>query len=428
MDEFETQQNKESMVQPIEPPYYKPPKDHRFAHGVLVGVLASFFVVLIAAVVGLVVYRSTAKPKSAMSTVIDENTARKVDFITSILEEYYYEDPDVDDLREGIYAGLVSGLNDPYSAYYSPEAYEKLQIATTGNYAGIGAGLQKDKETGVVSISKIYPNSPAEKAGLQVGDLLISADGQRSTDMEADEFAATVRGEKGTDVELVYERDGEQHTISVTRDEINVPSVSSRMLDGNIGYIQIGEFVAGTPQEFESAIESLQAEGAKGFIFDVRDNPGGMVDSVTEMLDYILPEGTTLYMEEKDGSKTYYDSDAKRYLDAPMVVLTNGNSASASEIFAGAVHDFKAGTLVGTTTYGKGVVQVTLPLNDGSAVKVTIARYFTPSGVCIHGEGITPDVELEYEYTGDKEADEYDYLSDNQVNKAIEILQKEIEE
>lgn len=428
MDEFETQQREQSMVEPVQPLYQKPPKDHRFGHGVLVGILASLFVVMIAMIVGLVVYHATAKPKSAMSNVIDENTAHKVDFITSILEEYYYEDPDVDDLREGIYAGLVSGLNDPYSAYYSPEEYEKLQISTTGNYAGIGAGLQKDKETGIISISKIYPDSPAEKAGLQVGDLLISADGQRSSDMEADAFAAAVRGEKGTDVELVYERDGQQYTISVTRDEINVPSVSSRMLDGNIGYIQIGEFVTGTPGEFETAIENLKNEGAKAFIFDVRDNPGGMVDSVTEMLDYILPEGTTLYMEEKDGSKTYYDSDGKRYLDAPMAVLTNGNSASASEIFAGAVHDFKAGTLVGTTTYGKGVVQVTLPLNDGSAVKVTIARYFTPSGVCIHGEGIKPDVELEYEYSGDKEAEEYDYLSDNQVNKAIEILKEEIAE
>lgn len=425
VEEYETQEQ-ESMVQPMEPVVPAGDTSHRFAKGVCIGVLVTILVGLLCAVIGLMVYRATAKPASALGTVVDENTAKKIDFIQSIIDEYYYEDVDADNLREGIYAGLLEGLDDPYSAYYTPEEYEKLQISVTGNYAGIGAALLKDPETGQISISKIYPGSPAEKAGLQKGDILVSADGNVATEMEADSFAAAVRGKKGTDVELVYVRDGKENTILVTRDDITIPSVSSRMLDDQIGYVQIGEFVSGTPDEFKSAIEDLKSQGAKAFVFDVRDNPGGMVDSVTEMLDYILPEGTTLYMEEKDGTRTDYTSDAKHYLDAPMVVLTNGNSASASEIFAGAIHDFQAGTLVGTKTYGKGVVQVTLPLSDGSAVKLTIARYFTPSGVCIHGEGIKPDVELEYEYTGDKDADEYDYQADNQVQKAIEVLSSEL--
>ncbi|MCR5640451.1 MAG: S41 family peptidase [Lachnospiraceae bacterium] len=429
-EEFETQEisgEQPTMVTPMEPIREAAAPRRSFAKGVLVGVLLSMIVVLIGGLLLFVVYRSNQKPESAMGTIVNEECAKKVDFISSIIDQYYYEDVNEDDLREGVYAGLVSGLKDPYSAYYSPEEYEQLEISTTGNYAGIGAGLQKDPETGMVSISRIYEGSPAEKAGLKKGDILISADGELAVDMEADEFAARVRGEKGTSVELVYERDGKQETISVTREEINIPSVQSLMLNDQIGYVQIGEFVTGTPKEFEEAITSLQSQGAKAFVFDVRDNPGGMVDSVTDMLDYILPEGTTLYMEEKDGTRTYYDSDAKQALDAPMVVLTNGNSASASEIFAGAIHDFKAGTLIGTKTFGKGVVQVTLPLTDGSAVKLTIARYFTPSGVCIHGEGIQPDVELEYEYSGDEEAEEYDYHADNQINKAIEVLTEEIE-
>ncbi|MCR4999580.1 MAG: S41 family peptidase [Lachnospiraceae bacterium] len=398
-----------------------------FGHGVLLGALLTFFVMLLILFVALLVHRSYTKSQLVTGNVIDENTSEKVDFIQSLIDKYYYEDVNEDDLREGVYAGLVSGLKDPYSAYYTPEEYEQLTISTTGNYAGIGAALTKDPDTGWISITRVYPDSPAEKAGLQKGDLLISADGILSTDVESDTFAATVRGEKGTDVELVYERDGERYTIQVTRDEISIPSINAKLLSDNIGYVQITEFVTGTPKEFQEAIESLKSQGAEAFIFDVRDNPGGMVDSVTDMLDYILPEGTTLYMEEKSGERTDYTSDAKHFLDMPMVVLTNGNSASASEIFAGAVHDFKAGTLVGTKTFGKGVVQVTLPMNDGSAVKLTIARYFTPSGVCIHGEGITPDVELKYEYTGEGTGEDYEYLKDNQVEKAMEILNKELQ-
>ena len=426
MDEFNREnQEEQPLVQGVEP--VVPVSGRGFGLGVVVGAGVTFLIALLIAIIVLVAYRNRA-PETAMNTIIDEDCAGKLDFIQGLIEQYYYEDVDEEDLREGVYSGLVSGLQDPYSAYYSPEEYEKLQISISGNYAGIGAALQKDPDTGLISISKIYPGSPAEKAGLQKGDILISADGQRSDSMESDAFAATVRGKKGTDVELVYERDGKQDTILVTRDEITIPSVDYRMLENKYGYIQIQEFVTGTPEEFENAIEDLKSQGAVGFIFDVRDNPGGMVDSVTDMLDYILPEGTTLYMEEKDGSRTDYTSDAKHYLDAPMVVLTNGNSASASEIFAGAVHDFKAGTLIGTNTFGKGVVQVTLPLNDGSAVKLTIARYFTPSGVCIHGEGIAPDIEIEYDYTGDPEASEYDYMQDNQVLKAIEVLDQEVED
>jgi carboxyl-terminal processing protease len=326
---------------------------------------------------------------------------------------------------------MVEGLEDPYSAYYTAQEYEDFMIDATGSYAGIGAVLSKDISTGAVSIINVYEGSPADESGLKKGDIIVSADGHEGAEEELSVFVQSIRGEEGTDVALEIYRDGKTLEITCTRRAIQVPSVKYQMLkdaNGNevIGYIQISEFSEGTYDEFVSALTDLQSQGMKAVIYDVRSNPGGMLSTVTDMLDYILPEGTTVYMLDKQGNKTEYTSDAKQQLDLPTVVLTNGESASASEIFSGAVRDFKYGTLIGTTTYGKGVVQNTYPFKDGSAVKVTIASYYTPNGECIHKKGIKPDVVLEYEYTGDEDA-EYDYYADNQVVAGIEELSKQIQ-
>ena len=400
-------------------------KKHSFGKGVLTGAL---FVTVIFALVTAGFFKFYYHDQSDL---LNEETEEKLTEVYGVLQSTYYEDIDDSDLSTGLIKGMVEGLNDPYSVYYTAEEYADFMIDATGSYAGIGAVLSKDATSGAVSIINVYEGSPAEESGLKKGDIIISADGHEGVEEELNIFVQSIRGEEGTDVALEILRDGKTLEVTCTRRAIQVPSVKYRMLkdaNGNedIGYIQIAEFSEGTYDEFVKALTDLQSQGMKAVIYDVRSNPGGMLSSVTNMLDYILPEGTTVYMLDKQNNKTEYTSDAKHHLDIPTVVLTNGESASASEIFSGAVRDFKYGTLIGTTTYGKGVVQNTYPFKDGSAVKVTIASYYTPNGECIHKKGIKPDIVLEYEYTGDEDA-EYDYYADNQVVAGIEELSKQIQ-
>lgn len=396
-----------------------------FKRGILVGVLCSLGIFVLTAGIFFGFFYHSA------SSVLSDATEEKLGLVYSVMKSYFYEEFDDKDLETGIIKGLVEGLDDPYSVYYTADEYEEFMISATGNYAGIGAVLSKDATTGKVSIANVYEGSPAEEAGLKKDDIIISADGYDAQEGDLSTFVQHVRGEEGSDVELVIQRDGQEISVSCTRRTIQVPSVSYRMLNdasGNatIGYIQIAEFSDGTSSEFKAAIEDLKSQGMKSVIYDVRSNPGGILTTVTDMLDYILPKGTTVYMLDNKGEKTEYTSDAETYLDMPCVVLVNENSASAAEIFSGAIRDFDYGTLIGTTTYGKGVVQNTFPFNDGSALKLTIASYYTPSGECIQGTGIVPDVELEYEYSGDTDS-EYDYYLDNQVVKGIELLSGETE-
>ena len=256
---------------------------------------------------------------------------------------------------------------------------------------------------------------------MKKGDIIISVDGNQAVDESLNDFVQRIRGEKGTSMTLVYERNGERKTVSISRDEVIVPSVSYKMLSDQIGYIQITQFSSGTQKEFEAALADLKEQGMKGIVFDLRDNPGGMVDSVVAILDDILPKGTVVYMKDKNGKRTDYTSDDEKQLDLPMTVLVNENSASAAEIFTGAVMDFQKGTVIGTKTFGKGIVQTTLPFSDGSAVKITTASYYTPNGTSIQGKGIQPNVQLEYQFLGSSDQ-EYNWTLDNQIQKAIEVL------
>ena len=250
----------------------------------------------------------------------------------------------------------------------------------------------------------------------------VSADGNKSSDYTLDDFIAEfLHGEKGTKVELVIRRDDKEQTVVLERDIITVQTVSYKMLEGNVGYIQVSQFTSSTYDEFVAAYEDLESQGMTSIIYDMRDNGGGIVDTVVDILDYILPEGTVVYTMDKDGNRKDYTSDAKNFKDIPTVVLVNGNTASSAEIFTGAIRDFDYGTILGTQTYGKGIVQTSLVLQDGSAIKLTTHKYYTPSGECIHGEGISPDVELEYEFLGGED-DVYSVEFDNQLQKALEIL------
>lgn len=358
--------------------------------------------------------------------LLSRDVINKLDNLADQINADYYEDVDQEDLINGMYKGLFEGIGDPYSEYYTPEEYEDIMISTHANYYGIGAGLTQDKNTMEVSVTHIYDNSPAQEAGLKEGDKIVKVDDIEATSMELSELVTNIRGEEGTTVHLVIEREGESENLEfdVSRAKVDIPTVAYKMLENNIGYIQVSEFAENTPTQFSDAITDLQGQGMEKLVIDLRDNGGGMVVSCQQMLDMILPEGTVVYTEDKYGNRQDYTSDAEHYLDMPIAVLVNGNSASASEIFAGAIRDFDYGTLIGTTTFGKGIVQNIMQLKDGSAIKLTVAKYYTPNGDNIHGTGITPDVEIEYEYTGDTEGT-YDEMQDNQILKAIEVLNGE---
>lgn len=363
-----------------------------------------------------------AAQQTEQASVLTPNVRNKIDYLVKSIDAYYYEDVDDEGLVNGLYKGLLEGIGDRYSAYYTPEEYESMMISATSSLSGIGAVLQQDPDTMQVTVNHVYEGSPAEKAGIRNGDMIVEVDDIASNSMELTKLVTFIRGDKGTVVHLKIYREGQSKYLEmdVTRDIVDVPTVASEMLKDHIGYITIAEFGSNTGQEFADQVKELEAKGMKAMIVDLRDNPGGMVESVVEILDQILPEGVTVWTEDKYGSKKEYHSDAS-CMSYPLAVLVNENSASSSEIFAGAIRDFKYGTLIGTKTYGKGIVQGIRKLSDGSAIKLTTGKYFTPGGENIHDEGIEPDIKLEYEYL-DPDAEKYDMMHDNQILKAIEVL------
>ncbi len=383
-------------------------------------------VVMAVVCTSLFVLTSGVRGLSAGSSVLDNSTKTKIQSLAQFIQSNYYEDVDTETLQEGLYAGLFENL-DVYSQYYTAdEAKELFETNVSGTYCGIGASLQQDAETKTVTVMHVYDGSPAQESGLKEGDVIVSADDYDASSMDLSEFITHVRGEENTQVHLVIARSGESENLEfdITRKNLVLPTVTSQMLKNNTGYIQVTEFTEHTTEQFEEALQTLQDQGMTALIVDLRSNPGGMLTSVCDMLDDILPKGLLVYTEDRSGNREDYNSTDDKSLDLPLAVLVNGNSASASEIFAGAIQDRKAGTIVGTTTYGKGVVQSILSLKDGSAFKLTTSRYFTPNGTCIQGIGITPDVELDYEFTGPEDAT-YSVDYDNQIQKALEILQQQ---
>lgn len=394
----------------------KEKKKHPFRNGFLSGVAVCLVIALMVVIVKEAMLHSTVG-----SGFMTRHGVEKVNLLSDVIDKYYYKDITDEEKMEGIYKGLMSSTNDKYTDYYSPKEFKDLMVTMEGDYGGIGATLSQDKVTKEVSVVEVYEGSPAARAGLERGDIVISVDGHLGTDESLDDFVQRIRGEEGTSIEMVYKRGDQEKTIEITREEVIVPSVSHRMLDDKIGYIRISSFVNGTQKDFEDALADLQSQGMQGIVFDMRDNGGGMVDSVVAILDDILPAGTVVYTMDKSGKREDYTSDDAKKIDIPVTVLVNENTASAAEIFTGAIRDFNYGTIIGTNTFGKGIVQSTVPLSDGSAVKITVATYYTPSGECIHEKGIKPDIELEFSYA-DENPTEYDELKDNQVQKAMEVL------
>lgn len=353
----------------------------------------------------------------------DASSEEKVEALNKLIDEKYMGEVDEDALKEGLYKGYVQGLDDPYSVYYDEEETKELYETTEGEYSGIGAVLSQDLKSGVITMVQIYEDSPADKAGLKDEDILTKVGTLDVTGMDLSEVVTYIKGEKGTEVELTVLRgeDADEVTVTAVRDTVEAQTVEYEMLEDQIGYLAVSEFDSVTYGQYEEALEALLDQGMEGLVVDLRNNPGGNLNTVCDMLDLVLPEGTIVYMEDKEGKRQTYSSDDAHQLDVPMAVLVNGNSASASEIYAGAIQDHEAGTIVGTQTYGKGVVQQIFDLGDGTSVKLTIAEYFTPKGRSINGEGVTPDLEVEYE------PDEKDPEADNQLEAAAEAVKQAVE-
>ena len=362
--------------------------NNEFKKGIAVGVA----VTLVVTGTGFAGYQKIMFPKG--SALSDTKTVQKLNYLESLINEEYLEEKEEDSLREGLYAGLMSGLNDPYSTYYTAEQYKELNTSNEGSYVGIGAVLQNDKDGGA-KIVQLYEGGSGEQAGLKKGDVLKAIDGEDVTEKETSDIASMIRESDKDSVTLTIQRNEETKEIKVEIRDVEIQTVSHEMLDDETGYIRISEFSEVTSNQYKKAFEDLQDKGMKKLVVDLRDDPGGLLTAVCDVLRQILPEGLIVYTEDKNGKKEEEKCDGKSELAMPLAVLVNGGSASASEIFAGAVKDYGIGTIVGTTTYGKGVVQTIQPLSDGSAVKITIAKYFTPKGNDINKKGIAPDVEAE---------------------------------
>ena len=349
---------------------------------------------------------------------------QKTKEIETLINQYYLDEVDEQQIEDTMYTGLVAGLDDPYSVYYTEEELKTMEESTSGEYSGIGATLTQNPDTKEMSVVSCFENTPAEEAGLLPGDIIVGWNGSSVEGMELSELVSKIKTDPDEHLTLEIERDGDTMEVELTRREVEIPTVESEMLHDQIGYIKLLEFDEITAEQFRAALDQLEEQGMEKLIIDVRDNPGGVLQTVCDMLDELLPEGLIVYTEDKGGNKKEYTSDEAHQFTKPLAVLTNENSASASEIFAGAIQDYSLGTIVGTTTFGKGIVQRIFYLSDGTGVKLTVAKYYTPKGHDIHKKGITPDVEVELdENLKNKITISHD--EDNQLQKAIKILQNQ---
>ena len=367
--------------------------------------------------------KTSAENSGNILNIDKADIQKKVENIEAVINHYYLDNIDTEQVENQMYKGLVAGLGDPYASYYTAEELQKMQESTAGQYVGIGATLTQDKNTGIISIVRCFEGTPSEQAGLLPGDIIYKLNDTEVTGMDLNTVVTMIKTEEGASIRLSIARDGETDYLEfdVERQEVKIPTVTYKMLEGKTGYIAITEFDTITEEQFNTALAELEAQGMEKLIIDLRNNLGGVLQTVCNMLEQMLPEGLIVYTENKDGERTEYKCDGKHEFQKPLAVLINENSASASEIFAGAIKDYGIGTLVGTTTYGKGIVQRIVNLDDGTAVKLTIAKYYTPNGNDIHGKGIEPDVEVELN-DNLKQKTEIEKEEDNQLQKAIEIL------
>ena len=426
------QKEKENEIQNQENDQNHGSESGSFIKGLFCGVL-----LVLICMAGMLFYARWKITKLQSGTISSE-TSEKLDLnlgqvkhktgeIEALINAYYLDEIDGQQVEDTMYTGMVAGLDDPYSVYYSKEELESMEEATAGEYSGIGATLSQDPETKEISVVSYFTGTPAEEAGLLPGDVITGWNGSSVSDMELSELVSKIKTDPDEHLTLSIERDGEELEVELTRRAVKIPTVEYEMLEDQIGYIRLLEFDEVTAQQFEDAMSDLESQGMEKLIIDVRNNPGGVLQTVCDMLDQLLPEGMIVYTEDKNGKRTEYTSDEEHQFTKPLAVLVNGNSASASEIFAGAVQDYGIGTIVGTTTFGKGIVQKIFYLSDGTGLKLTVAKYYTPKGHDIHKKGIRPDVEVELDEVLQNQSS-ISHEEDNQLQKAISVLQEQTQE
>ena len=401
-----------------------------FLGGVIAGISVALLVVAICYlgfyVQGLVNYNGNTDDAlgAEEGNAIDSGMVSKLKALEDTIEKYFYlGETTQEQLQNGIYKGMLASLGDPYSEYYSAEELNALMQQTEGVYFGIGAYVSLDTVSGLPKIAGTIAGAPSEEVGLRTNDLIYEVDGTATYGMTLTEVVSLIKGPENTTVNITIVREGASDYLdfTVTRRKVESPTVEYSMLEEGMAYIQVKEFDSVTVGQFENALASARRDGMKGLILDLRANPGGSLNAVVEMSRMILPKGMIVYTEDKNGKRSEYTCDGTRELEVPLTVLVDMNSASASEIMAGGIKDYELGTLVGTTTFGKGIVQQIMPFSDGSAVKLTISAYYTPKGNNIHGIGIVPDVVCEFE--GEKYYGSNGEL-DNQLDKAKEVLRE----
>ena len=426
------QKEKENEIQNQENDQNHGSESGSFIKGLFCGVL-----LVLICMAGMLFYARWKIAKLQSGTISSE-TSEKLDLnlgqvkhktgeIEALINAYYLDEIDGQQVEDTMYTGMVAGLDDPYSVYYSKEELESMEEATAGEYSGIGATLSQDPETKEISVVSCFTGTPAEEAGLLPGDVITGWNGSPVSDMELSELVSKIKTDPDEHLTLSIERDGEELEVELTRRAVKIPTVEYEMLEDQIGYIRLLEFDEVTAQQFEDAMSDLESQGMEKLIIDVRNNPGGVLQTVCDMLDQLLPEGMIVYTEDKNGKRTEYTSNEEHQFTKPLAVLVNGNSASASEIFAGAVQDYGIGTIVGTTTFGKGIVQKIFYLSDGTGLKLTVAKYYTPKGHDIHKKGIRPDVEVELDEVLQNQSS-ISHEEDNQLQKAISVLQEQTQE
>ena len=408
----------------------KKKRNRSYFYGVMTGIWISVILFAAGNLIGWLVGKNSllgntlpVSSSSRSDEVVTVQTTRKIEAIEEVIHNYYLEETDTETLENGIYSGMVESLGDPYSNYYSEEELKEMEQDVEGIYFGIGAYVGIDTATQLPVVSGVIEGTPAEEAELRDGDLIYMVDETLTQGMDTSDVVALIRGEENTTVHLTLIREGEDDyvEVDVTRRKVESPTVSHEMLENNIAYIQITEFDQVTVDQFSEALAVCKGSGMEGLIIDLRSNPGGSLSAVCEIARKILPKGLIVYTEDKYGEREELTCDGKNEIQVPMVVLINDYSASASEILAGAIQDYEKGVLMGTKTYGKGIVQRIIALSDGSAVKLTISNYFTPKGRNIHKVGVEPDVVVEFD--GDAY---YNEGFDNQLDEAVKYMKEQL--